>query len=72
MARWARNGTDFPDELYPPNPGWLAGCLRWLDDHPGQRVPFGEFGDFTDVQRLGVEEARSWYAQPEPGETNEN
>jgi hypothetical protein len=67
MARWARNGTDFPDELYPGNPGWVAGCISWLAGHPGERLPFGEFGDATDVYRLAVEETQGYYTQAEPG-----
>ena len=68
MARWNRDGTDFPDELYPGNPGWKDGCLAWLDSHPGERLPFGEHGDATDVYRIAVELAKGLYKP----ETDEN
>ena len=67
MARWARDGTNFPDELYPgASPGWVAGCISWLANHPGERLPFGIYGDATDVYALAVEEACGWYPPPEP------
>ena len=65
MARWARDDDRFPDELYPGRPGWKEGCLQWLEEHPGRRLPFGEHGDATDVHRMAVEEASGWYEHVE-------
>lgn len=66
MARWATGNADFPGELYPGNPGWVAGCISWLAGHPGERLPFGTWGDATDVYAMAVEEANSFYPQAEP------
>lgn len=30
-------------------PNWRGKCLEWLDNHPGRRLPFGDWGDKTDV-----------------------
>lgn len=61
MAEWVRDGAGYPVELHPGHPGWTSGALAWLADHPGRRVPFGDFGDVTDVYRAAVEEIKGWY-----------
>lgn len=67
MATWARDDSEFPPGLRPGNPGWEKGSQRWLEDHPGRRLPFGEFGDFTDIARISVELAKALYL-PADGE----
>jgi hypothetical protein len=56
MAMWRYDADGVPDQLFhPERPGWKALALAWLDDHPGRRLPVGQFGDRTDVFRLARE-----------------
>jgi hypothetical protein len=61
VARWNRPADDIPWQLAEyiatgtMPPGWMGACLRWLADHPGAKLPFGEHGDATDVYRLARE-----------------
>jgi predicted component of type VI protein secretion system len=56
MAGWRYDGDGVPDLLYhPERPGWRAAALAWLDDHPGRRLPVGQYGDRTDAYVLARE-----------------
>lgn len=40
--------ADWPTGIY----GWKDAALRWLAEHPGRTLPFGEFGDVVDILRV--------------------
>jgi hypothetical protein len=59
MAEWRANLDAVPERLqrfvmaeWDGDPSaWGEECLRWLDNHPGRRLPFGPYGDRIDVIR---------------------
>lgn len=63
MARLKPSGgdDDIPAELARFDPadwptdgvsGWSHAALRWLAEHRGRSLPFGEYGDVVDVLRV--------------------